>query len=496
MSKVMVEETQQEKDDRALLDALVQLGGQRIADEDLERKGNKLILPERWSANEAISFLKAHIRQQEEETSFSRTYRYRPLDGAHAVQSALRRVFGTAGLGKATFSFFGRNPPQLISVATGVDSTVQIPWGAMEVPLFGGTMYLGATHDAEYGSLFALTIETQRRFKAHVEGLFQIVAEELRKGSIYKGQAINGAEQPEFLDLRGVSADKVIYSDEVTVQLEANIWSLLRHTDKMRSLGMPLKRAVLLEGPFGCGKTLGAFLTAQEAVNNGWTFIYCRPGKDELDTVMQTARLYQPAVVFFEDVDTIASSGDRDHVSQLLDTFDGITSKGTELMAVLTTNHKESIVKGMLRPGRLDALIHIGALDTSGVQRMIESTVDASLLRNDLDYDAIAQAMGVGTDDGFLPAFVKESIDRTVRYSLARNNGEPGILTTEDFIHAALGLRPQLDLMNGANEGKMPDTLGGVMRREIADVVSATTIERGGAAFGTLAVEHDNGRIK
>src|SRR4029077_18616774 len=100
------------------------------------------------------------------------------------------------------------------------------------------------------------------------------------------------------------------------------------------------------------------------------------PGRDSLQTVLQTARMYQPAVVFFEDLDEISDpSHDGDNVTQLLDTFDGITAKGTEILAILTTNHPERIHKGMLRPGRLDAVIHIGELDANGVGRMIRALV-------------------------------------------------------------------------------------------------------------------------
>jgi transitional endoplasmic reticulum ATPase len=487
MAETVKVKSQQEQDDERLLDALADLGGSRVADEDLVRTGNKLILPERWGPREAIKFLRQHIEQMEEETAFSRTFRYRPWDGANALQLALKRVFGTAGIGKPTWSFFGKNPPQMISIPDSPTTQQQVPWGAMSVPLFGGTLYTGVEQDAEFGPLFSLTVETQRRYKAHVEGLFEAVARELRENSIYKGHAIDGAENANFLDLRGVDRRGVVYSEEVTVQLEANVWSLLRHTAQMEEMSMPLKRAVLLEGPYGTGKTLAAFLTAQVAIENGWTFIYCRPAKDDLHQVMTTARLYQPAVVFFEDVDTIGSSGnsDRDNISRLLDTFDGITAKGTKLMAILTTNHKESIVKGMLRPGRLDALIHIGALDAAGVRRMIEVSVPEHLL-GEMDFERVAEAMGIGTPDAFLPAFVKESIDRTVRYALARNGGVVGELSTEDFVHAATGLLPQLQLMNGAGEGTSPDSVGAAIRREVAASIDKTQVLRGGEPFGEL----------
>jgi hypothetical protein len=61
--------------------------------------------------------------------------------------------------------------------------------------------------------------------------------------------------------------------------------------------------------------------------------------------------------------------------------------------------------------------------------------------------------------EGFVPAFIRESLDRTLRYSIARNNGEVKTLTTADFVAAATGLRPQLDLMEDAHEGREKPTL-------------------------------------
>jgi transitional endoplasmic reticulum ATPase len=464
-----VEESQkrQHEEDQRLLDALAAIGGSRIADEDIERKGDKLTIPERWTPKDALRFLREHIESQEEETEFTRTFLFRPFDGARALQIALKEVFGTAGIGKPTYTFFGKQPPAMISVPTGVDRTEQVPWGRLAAPLFGGSIFTGVSMHPEYGPVFQMTVETKRKFKAHVEGLFEAVNHVLETQSIYKGQAVNGAEQPEFLDLRGVDPSKVIYSDQVSTQISANVWSLLRYTHEHRERGLPLKRAVLFEGDYGTGKTLAAFLTAQLAVEQGWTFVYCRPGKDDLDMVMNTARLYQPSVVFFEDVDTIASTGDADQVTRLLDVFDGITAKGTELMCILTTNHKDRIHKGMVRPGRLDAVIPFEGLDLGGVERMIRSIIPVWELDENLDFERIAEAMGIGTEEAFLPAFAKEAIDRAARYALDRSGGRVEVLTTEDFVDAAEGLVPQLELMRGAGEGKLGDPLGKAMRTEI-----------------------------
>ena len=460
--------SQIQSDQEKFMEALAVYGGRRATDEDIVQEGTKLVLPTTMTPVSAIEFLEAYVEREEKQHRFDRRYKYRPWDGAAAVQRALLRVFGTVGIGKRTQGFFFSTPPEYRTINTSPTTTEQVPWGQISVQMLEGTIILNASQDPEFGLLFHIFVECPRKYRHQVEGLFKVIEEELRTGSIYKGQAIDGKEEPDFLDLSAVDPRQVIYSEEVIQQLEANVWSLLDHSTTMREMGMPLKRAVLLEGPYGTGKTLAAFLTAQRATFNGWSFIYCRPGRDNLDYVMGTARLYQPSVVFFEDVDAIAegSTDDRDSVTRLLDVFDGITAKGTELLCVMTTNHPERIHKGMVRPGRLDAVIHIGALDTEGIERMIKATVPSDILANDIDYPDIGAAM-----EGYLPAYVKEAVDRAMRYAIAREGGRPTKLDTEDFVLAAAGLRDQLALQEGAQEGKEPDSLGKALERSAAKAV-------------------------
>jgi transitional endoplasmic reticulum ATPase len=456
---------------RRVLAALAEVAGERFQEDDITYDGTRLMIPRTMTAKDAIKTLQSHIEQQEAETRFSRTYRFRPWDGAAAFSRSIKRLTGTTGIGRPTWEWFTKIPPQMMTIPVGVSETMQVPWGEIAVSLFQGSCYLTEVHDREYGPLFQLIVDCPRKYRASVEGLFMLVEEELKSASIYRGKAFDGQSMPEFIDLAGVDREKVVYSDEVEAQLSAQLWSLLRHTESMRKHDVPLKRSVLLHGPYGTGKTLAAFLTAQESVRNGWTFVYCRPGKDDLEAVMGTARLYQPAVVFFEDVDSIGEgdSTDRDSVVRLLDLFDGIQAKGTELVAVLTTNHPERIHKAMIRPGRLDAVIRIGDLDAGGIERMIRSVVDSDNLIEPIDVDPIAEAM-----QGYLPAFVKEAIDRAVRYSIARNDGEIDRLATEDFVHAAKGLRDQLEMMEGAAEGRAPDVLSTVVASLVRDQLDRT----------------------
>lgn len=476
---------QKDANERKVLEALAKIAGETFTEDDIVYEGSRLVIPASMTATAAVKTLNRHIEAMEEVNAFTRTYQFRPWDGASAVVRALKKVTGSV-IPTATYSFFGKEPPRMISIPTGPGETEQVPWGAINIPLFDGTAYLSAVVDEELGQLFTITIEAPRKHRGPVEGFFMAIDEELRTNSIYRGKAFNGKELPEFLDLTGVDPDKVVYSADVYQQLDANIWAQLEHTSAMRANEIPLKRAVLVHGDYGTGKTLAAYLTAQRAVANGWTFIYCRPSKDDLFDTMATARLYAPAVVFFEDVDVVSDpDSGRDKVAELLDIFDGISSKGNEVMVVLTTNHPEKIHKGMVRPGRLDAVIEIGHLDPPGIEKLIGQLVEPEMLASDIHYASVLDAM-----EGFSPAFVRETIDRAKRYALTRNDGQLESLTTADFIAAANGLRPQLELMEDAPEHDRRDTLGIAMERvmtaAVAEAVDDAEIFRGEDKFGDI----------
>lgn len=448
-------ETKQSLIEKDAIEQLARLGGMLTAEEDVLFRGKQLIIPETMDLHKAVDFLRAKIREDEESMSFDRKFPFRPWDGARATYQAIKRAFGMVRQ-VGTPGFWGMEPPSLITINVGPDQTEQVPWGGLKVPMIENTtFYLGGYADKEMGTLFRITAEGPRKNRFLVEGLFKLVQEELETNSMFRGKAFDGQEEPKFLDLSSVRRDKVIYSEDVETQLEANVWALMRWTDKMEALGVPLKRAVLFEGPYGTGKTLGAYLTAQVAQEAGWTFIYCRPGRDSLEQVMATARLYQPACVFFEDIDTLASSNEEDHIAKLLDIFDGIQAKGTKIVCVLTTNHVEELHKGMLRPGRLDAIIHIGSLDATGYERMVRALVPEGQLADEIDWPAVAASMA-----GFLPAFAREAIDRAVRYNLARGHGTPSAITTSDLVGASEGLRPQLQLMEDAADKPQVNALG------------------------------------
>lgn len=480
-------DTQTKQNRDAVLSALAQLGSLTVGDDSLVFQGSKFVLPEQYADDieGAVSFLENYDEQQNTTYEFSRTFDYRPFDGAAAFDRALRKVFNHSGIGKSTMTMFGKQPPEFRTVEVGVNDTIQVPWGQVSVAQLNANFMVGATRSREKGVVFELAVRAPRKFRAHLNAFFDVVAEELRTGSIYRGKAVNGASDPGFLDLTTVDPSQVIYSAEVSKHLGANLWTLIEHAPHWRELGVSLKRSVLLSGTYGTGKTLAGMLTAQRATAHGFTFILCRPGVDDLFETLTTAQLYAPAVVWFEDIDVLAEGGDADHISRLLDALDGISNKGVEVLAGFTTNHVKKIQRGLLRPGRIDAIIDMGTLDAKSVEKLVRSRVPSHLLSDDINWGTVHDAF-----KQYVPAFYVEAIERSMRYAMERT-GHVDMVTTEDLRNAAEGLLPQFNLMNGAHEGPsvptIDDVMGKIVTQRMTDEVSVDMSD------GELVLRNSNG---
>jgi len=473
------------RDQKKVLDALAEVVGDQFNEDSVERGGTKIKLPSRMTYKRAAMHLMELDEAEETYTTYVRDFRYRPWDVAAAVDRAIKRVSGTSGIARGEQSFFGTTPPARITIQTDVDTFIEVPWGTIDVPLFEGTVRVGGRIDDNYGQIGVVQCEAKKRYRASIQGLFEVIEDELQVRSIYRGKAITGGINPEFVDLATVNPDHVVYSQEVLAQLETSVFSGLRYPEAMRENEVPEKRSVLLTGQYGTGKTLALMLIGQEAVANGVTFILVRPGKDDPFECMKTAQLYAPAVVAIEDVDTFSgTTTDRNVMSELLDAFDGIQAKGKPILNVVTTNHPEKITKGMLRPGRLDALIEVGPLDLPAVTKLVTVLANGTL-DQDVDFEQVFEKM-----DGYLPAFIAESMARAKRASIVRGEGELLPLTTADIITGAMSLRPQFEMMHRADEHADEPTLDGVVR-----TIVSQGVEQASAPDWDVELEHETGRV-
>lgn len=463
------------------------LGGKRgdvIDGDEVEfTKNGKIAVPEGMTYQQAIKILRRMHEESETVTSYTQAFNYRPHDGAYATFMVLRERYGMV-MGEIIRSMFGDKPPELINVKIGVGKTEQVPWGLISVPTLDGTemMLCGRHTDSEGQPIFDLHVQAPRKHRREIEAIFAEIERFLQENSIYRGKAVHGVQNLDFLDLAAFNADEIALSDEVLESLEGNVWSILRYADIMRAEGMPLRRSVLLHGPFGTGKTSVGMMTGQIAVENGWTFISAKAGRDNIADVMQLAKQYQPAVVFFEDLDTQAqATNNGSRTSELLDVFDGIATKGIEIVLVMTTNHVDRVQKGMMRPGRLDVLVEIAELDRNGTERLIKAVVAEGKLDPTIDYDVVYEAM-----QGFLPAFVRGAVDRARSFAIARTGRPDFVLTTEDLVKSAISFRPQFKALQEAKEADKVPTL------DLA--LSAAVTAAAQQAIDMVEVRHGNSK--
>lgn len=457
-------------------------------DEIAFHDSQQILVPNGMTYSRLLAVITRMVEDQETPTEWNRTYLYRIDDGAYAISQVMKKTFGVT-LGHAQETMFGVMPAETRTITIGVNSTMQVPWGQQEIPSLPGLrLLITGTRHREYGTVFYLAAMGPKKYKPEVEKLFDDTQTFLEQHSIYRGQAIIGAEDPEFLDLSKFDRDKVVFSTDVEAVLDGSLFAPIRYADAMRAEGVPLKRSILLHGPYGTGKTSTGQITAQLANANGWTFLSARPGRDDVADVLRTAKLYQPAVVFVEDVDGAASVGEDDQVAKLLDAFDGITAKGGEIVVVMTTNHIEKIHKGMLRPGRLDAVLEISTLDRPAVERLIKAVVLPGKLAPTVDFDEVFKIM-----HDFLPAFIREAVTRAVQFAIGRNHGSRDyLIDTADLVGAAHSLKPQLDALNNASEGTRKPVLETALAGVISGAMTNLAVDAGGHGEWSIIEQSDD----
>jgi transitional endoplasmic reticulum ATPase len=445
--------TTQQRLQAQALDQLRVIGGQLTKDDDIRFEGKAFIFPERYSGNlkGLLTDVTRYVTSQEEEVLVDKTFDYRPFDGAYATYQCLKQFFGYSQ-SKARQGPFGPEPPQEITIDLGfINGVLQqetVPWGDMVLPGLPGSTLTLTQNRTDRGQLFRLVARVRKADKTAVDGFFRVVDDYLRENSIYRGKCFDGAMK--FFDTDKVRPEQFVYADDVWAQAETNILSPLRDYKAIRAKGLSSKRVTLLEGPFGTGKSGLGRTAAKVAVANGVTAILCRPGQDDPLDLIRTAILYagdNGALVFIEDIDIIAASRDPEIVTKILDVFDGPTAKNLPITVVMTTNHVEKIHKGMMRSGRIDAVMHIGEMDRAGVEKLAPIVIDTDDLDPNVDYDLVYEATA-----GFMPAYVKEAYERAVRYTIARTRTTEGKIGTEDLVNALHSLRDQYELQERASD--------------------------------------------
>ena len=149
-------------------------------------------------------------------------------------------------------------------------------------------------------------------------------------------------------------------------------WPII-HQERYRKMGISAPRGVLMYGPPGCCKTMMAKALATESNLNflsvkGPELLSMYVGESEraIRDLFSRARSAAPAIIFFDEIDALAThrgadrgSGVHDRVlAQLLTELDGVEGL-TGVVVIAATNRPDRIDKALLRPGRLEKLVYI-----------------------------------------------------------------------------------------------------------------------------------------
>ncbi len=417
----------------------------------IEYEGRAITLPDdpsKMPLEKAREALDRRIKDEAQLFRLIERFNAFPHDAAVAFVKAMSRLYGWASP-QTVMTFFGPKPPTMLSIKTGPGEgdVVQCPLGAFKLPGIDELVYTAFGEDAKGRPEFMVHSEVKKRDKHLLVELAEETRRILKAESIYRGKAIrlgvddsgqlNLGHPPEFLDVTDTTESSLLFDPSTEHQIETNILVPIKQTVLCQKLKIPLKRGILLEGPFGTGKSLTARMTGNVCEKNGWTFVLLDKVQG-LRAALEFANRYAPAVVFAEDIDRIASDRDDD-MNDLINTVDGVVSKNAKIMTVLTTNFVEKLNPVILRPGRLDAVISLRAPNAQTVERLLRHYA-GNLLHRDENLTAAGIALAEQ-----IPASIRECVERAKLGMIGRRAIK---LVEQDIVTAAETMKNHLRLLN------------------------------------------------
>lgn len=181
-----------------------------------------------------------------------------------------------------------------------------------------------------------------------------------------------------LVQVPNVSWDDVGGLDDAKQELKEAVEWPLKYPDKFEKFGIKPPKGTLLYGIPGTGKTLLAKAVANESDANfiaikGPELLSKWVGESEkgVREVFRKARQTAPTVIFFDEIDSIASNrgaeaGDsgvtKRVVNQLLTEMDGLEELD-DVAIIAATNRPDILDPGLVRPGRFDRHIKVDTPD-------------------------------------------------------------------------------------------------------------------------------------
>ncbi|MGE5243793.1 MAG: ATP-dependent zinc metalloprotease FtsH [Betaproteobacteria bacterium] len=200
-----------------------------------------------------------------------------------------------------------------------------------------------------------------------------------------------------FADVAGV--------DEAKEEVK-EIVDFLREPGRFAAIGGRIPKGVLLVGPPGTGKTLLARSIAGEAkvpflFASGSDFVemYAGVGASRIRKLFKDARRHDACIVFIDELDAVGRSRGGNSLSheereqtlnQLLVEMDGF-APNQGIVVVAATNRPDILDPALLRPGRFDRQVTVGAPDMKGREQILRIHAKKIALDEGIDLRAIAR---------------------------------------------------------------------------------------------------------
>lgn len=159
----------------------------------------------------------------------------------------------------------------------------------------------------------------------------------------------------------------------------------LTEQDLSKKHGVIPPSTIIFFGPPGTGKTYFARAIAGAL---SWWFIEVAPSMLTMDgaekaganlrTIMEKARTLEEAVIFIDEFEEIA--GSRDEASRIDKSITNefikqvplLRSQGNKVLLICATNYIRQLDAALLRPGRFDCIIPVGALNEDERRTILE----------------------------------------------------------------------------------------------------------------------------
>ncbi len=265
---------------------------------------------------------------------------------------------------------------------------------------------------------------------------------------------------PEMLKLAQISAPEDIrqtMKDFVLTHEQEEetkkIVKAIKYRDYLKHIGLYDVGKILMVGPPGTGKTLIAQAVARESNAN---FISVKGpemfskwlGESEkaIRETFKKARQVSPCVVFFDEIDSIAAMQGMEStdsrtservLNQLLTEMDGLETL-KDVVIIAATNRPNLLDPAILRPGRFDRLVYVGAPDRKGRLRIFKIHTQNTPLADDVDLENLASIT-----EGYVGADIEAVCREAVMFAL-RENFDTEAIEMRHFREALKKVKPTI----------------------------------------------------